>query len=88
MGGTGDFGRMTAPVKHVSARVSALPEPKLVSLLDTPGSPYADSPAGWWDEYGGALDARSGVAYLPPGSPKPPYVFPPCAMCARREVAA
>jgi hypothetical protein len=68
---------MTAPVKRVRARLSALPEPELITLLDDPDSPYANSPVGWWTEYGGALDVRSGVAYFPPGS-SPPCSLPDC----------
>lgn len=78
---------MTAPAKRLSARTSALPEPELITLLDDPDSPYANSPVGWWTEHGGALDVKSGVVYLPPGSPRPPYVFPPCVTCERRQVA-
>lgn len=33
---------------------------------------YEGSPQGWWTEYGGALDVRSGVVSLPG-----PY-HPPC----------
>jgi hypothetical protein len=29
------------------------------------GTPYVGSPDGWWTEYGGALDVRSGVVYIP-----------------------
>jgi hypothetical protein len=29
------------------------------------GAPYADSPEGWWMEYGGALDVTSGVVHFP-----------------------
>lgn len=63
---------MTAPVKPARVRVSALPAPELVSLVDDPAGPYAGSPKGWWTEYGGALDAESGVVYLPGPN------FPPC----------
>ncbi|MEU1948082.1 hypothetical protein ABZ554_37960 [Streptomyces sp. NPDC020125] len=50
--------------------------------------PYADTPyegsrAGWWTEYGGALDARSGVVFIPPGADLPPCPFP-CAQCRER----
>lgn len=74
-------------MKPQKPRTCPLAEPKLVSLIDTPGSPYAGSPAGWWSQYGGALDVASGVVYLPPGAPKPPYVFPPCVTCSQRGVA-
>lgn len=60
---------MSVPVKPQKHRTRPLPPPKLVSLIDSPGSPYADSPAGWWDQYGGAV-AR-GVVYLP-GPTHPP----------------
>lgn len=62
---------MSAPVKPQERRTRPLPPPKLVSLIDGPGSPYADSPGGWWDQYGGALDVASGVVYLP-GPTHPP----------------
>ena len=71
---------MTAPAKRASARVSALPEPKLVSLIDDPTGPYADSPEGWWKPYGGALDIRSGVVYIPPSAALPACPFP-CQRC-------
>jgi hypothetical protein len=74
---------MTAPARRVRARVSPLPAPELVSLIDDPTGPYADSPDGWWTEYGGALDIRSGVVYLP--GPK----SPPCPLtCPRRKGAS
>lgn len=71
---------MTAPVRRGRARTHALPEPELVNLIDDPDGPYADSPEGWWTEYGGALDVRSGVVYLPPGRDTPPCPFP-CELC-------
>lgn len=68
---------MTAPVKRASTRLSVLPDPELVSLVDDPTGPYADSPDDWWTEYGGALDIRSGVVYLPgPKSPPCPLTCP------------
>lgn len=72
---------MTAPAKRASARLSALPEPELVSLIDDPMGPYSGSPAGWWTEHGGALHVASGVIYFPPGS------APPCQLpdCTRHE---
>lgn len=44
------------------------------------GTPYENSPEGWWMERGGALDVASGVIYFPPGSnpPHPPF---PCRKC-------
>lgn len=68
---------MTAPVKRVSARLSALPDPELVSLIDDPTGPYAASPDGWWTDHGGALDVASGVVYFPPGC-APPCQLPAC----------
>lgn len=68
---------MTAPVQRARVRVSALPAPELISLVDDPAGPYADSPEGWWTEYGGALDTESGVVYLPgPSSPPCPLPCP------------
>jgi hypothetical protein len=72
---------MTAPAKRLGARTSALPEPELITLIDDPTGPYADSPEGWWTEYGGALDVRSGVVYLPPGGKRPPCSIPSCSRC-------
>jgi hypothetical protein len=43
-------------------------------------TPYANSPEGWWTAFGGALDVRSGVVYIPPGKGLPPCPFP-CATC-------
>ena len=63
---------MTALVNRTRVRVSALPAPELVSLIDDPAGRYAGSPKGWWTEYGGALDAESRVVYLPGTN------FPPC----------
>lgn len=62
------------------------PAPKAVPgcarLIDSPGSPYADSPAGWWDQYGGAFDRRSGVVYLPgPTHPPSPFHDDDCPNC-------
>ncbi|WP_175499846.1 MULTISPECIES: hypothetical protein [unclassified Streptomyces] len=50
-----------------------LPAPELMSLLDSSDSPYRDSPEGWWTEYGGAQDLRSGVVYFPPGTTPPKF---------------
>ncbi|MGW2860809.1 hypothetical protein [Streptomyces sp. NPDC001205] len=33
--------------------------------MDDPDGPYADSTEGWWTQYGGALNVRSGVVYIP-----------------------
>jgi hypothetical protein len=55
---------------------SQLPPPELVDLI---GHAYADSPSGWWTQYGGALDAASGVVYLPPGSGAP-CALPECRL--------
>ncbi|BCM65781.1 hypothetical protein EASAB2608_01115 [Streptomyces sp. EAS-AB2608] len=38
----------------------------LVDLTQDPDGPYANSPEGWWTQYGGALNQRSGVVYIPP----------------------
>ncbi|MFJ4768352.1 hypothetical protein ACIP88_04410 [Streptomyces uncialis] len=48
------------------------------------GTPYENSPTGWWTEYGGALDPESGVVYLPRGADPPKCPFP-CHLCDRRE---
>lgn len=71
---------MTAPVRRACIRVSALPAPELVSLVEDPAGPYAGSPEGWWTEYGGALDTESGVVYLP-GPNSPPCPLP----CLRQQ---
>jgi hypothetical protein len=77
---------MSAPAKRVSGRVSALPEPELISLVDDPAGPYVDSPEGWWTEYGGTRDEVSGVIAFPPNS-LPACSFP-CSLCdAKREGA-
>jgi len=68
---------VTAPAKRLSARLSALPDPELVSLIDDPTGPYSGSPEGWWTLYGGALNVASGVVYFPPGS-APPCQLPAC----------
>lgn len=44
------------------------------------GTPYEGSSEGWWTQYGGALDVRSGVVFVPPGADLPPCLFP-CARC-------
>lgn len=44
------------------------------------GTPYEDSPEGWWTAFGGALDVNSGVVHIPPGRKLPPCPFP-CATC-------
>jgi hypothetical protein len=71
---------MTAPAKRVSVRLSALPEPELVSLIGDPSGPYANSPDGWWTEPGGALDSASGAVYFPPTAQLPACPFP-CSTC-------
>ncbi|MGK5547660.1 hypothetical protein ACSNOH_23415 [Streptomyces sp. URMC 127] len=50
----------------------------LVDLTQDPDGPYADSPEGWWTQYGGALDKRSGVVYIPQhrGHELPRKVYP------------
>jgi hypothetical protein len=77
---------MTAPQKRLSARVSALPAPELVSLPDTPAEAQTVIPAPWWAEYGGTRDAASGVIAFPPRS-LPPCPFP-CERCQRRQEGA
>lgn len=47
------------------------------------GTPYEGSPDGWWTEYGGALDVKSGVVYLPPGSPHVPCKSQKCKQGCR-----
>jgi hypothetical protein len=70
---------MTSPAKRSCVRVSALPEPVLVSLVDDHTGSYADFPDGWWTEYGGAVDTASGVVYLPgPKYPPCPFTCPRC----------
>lgn len=66
---------MTAPARVHKRRTRPLPAPELVSLADDPEGPYADSEEGWWTEYGGARDPRSGVVYIPSGGKRPPYPF-------------
>jgi hypothetical protein len=74
---------LSAPARVRRRREAELPAPELVSLIDDPEGPYADSPEGWWTEYGGALDSRSGVVYLPPGAARRPRAFP-CAECTAK----
>lgn len=76
---------MTTPAKRVSARLSALPAPELVSLPDGPVDPQTAMQAPWWTEYGGTLDESTGVIAFPPRS-LPPCPFP-CALCERQEGA-
>ncbi|MBT2397942.1 hypothetical protein [Streptomyces sp. ISL-100] len=47
------------------------------------GTPYENSPEGWWTPHGGALDVRSGVVYFPPGSNPPRSRF--CPLCRKRR---
>jgi hypothetical protein len=78
---------MSSPVCH-SGAVRGLSRPRSqVSPVGDPGGPYADSPAGWWGQYGGALDRASGVAYLP-GPTHPPSTFHPedCPNCVPRGI--
>ncbi|GGW18669.1 hypothetical protein GCM10018980_58550 [Streptomyces capoamus] len=74
---------MTVPQKPADARVSALPAPELVSLVEGSERP-ADGD--WWAQYGGTLDPASGVIAFPPKS-LPPCPFP-CELCARRREGA
>ncbi|GAU69926.1 hypothetical protein SSP35_15_00810 [Streptomyces sp. NBRC 110611] len=69
---------MVAPARLQRRPAPPLPPPKLVSLIDAPDGPYADSPPGWWDEYGGARDPVSGVVYIPQGNPTPPCRIAGC----------
>lgn len=71
---------MTAPARVHRQREESLQAPELVTLLKDADGPYADSPEGWWTEYGGALDIRSGVVSFPPNVEPPPCPFP-CALC-------
>lgn len=64
--------------------LSLLPAPELVSLIDDPDGPYADSPGGWWTKYGGVADAHSGVIYIPQEADRPPCRFP-CDLCAEQR---
>ncbi|MFD6419886.1 hypothetical protein [Streptomyces sp. NPDC060194] len=48
-------------------------------IIDDPDGPYANSPAGWWTAYGGALHVPTGNLYFPPGT-HPPCPFP-CRTC-------
>lgn len=76
---------MTAtPARRQQRLTCPLPAPQLVSLLDDPRGPYTDSPAGWWDQYGGALNVASGVVYLPgPTHPPSPLHSDDCPNCVR-----
>ncbi|CAL2059365.1 conserved protein of unknown function [Streptomyces murinus] len=67
---------MSAPARPQRRAEGPLPVPELVTLLDGPTGPYVDTPEGWWTEYGGALDVRSGVVYIPKGADRP--ALPPC----------
>ncbi len=44
------------------------------------GTPYAESPDGWWTKYGGAKDVVSGVVFIPRGADLHPCPHP-CAYC-------
>ncbi len=78
---------MSTPEKRVSARVSALPAPELVSLPDDPLNGQEAIPAPWWTEYGGTLDPVSGVIAFPPRALPPCPLYPECSHCARQEGA-
>lgn len=58
--------------------VPAVEKPTVVPFA---GTPYEGSPEGWWTEYGGALDVKSGVVHIPPGS-NPPH-SPSCRLCRK-----
>ncbi|MHC0429255.1 hypothetical protein ACX6XY_03575 [Streptomyces sp. O3] len=46
------------------------------------GTAYENSPPGWWDQYGGALDVASGVVFLPgPFHPPSPFHADDCPNC-------
>lgn len=49
------------------------------------GTPYENSPEGWWTEYGGALDVKSGVVYFPPGSKHVPCRWESCKRGCRDQ---
>lgn len=72
----------TTPARRHRRPACPLPAPQLVSLIDNPDGPYAESPPGWWDQYGGALNIASGVVYLP-GPTQPPSPLHPedCPNC-------
>jgi hypothetical protein len=72
-----------APQRRVSARVSALPAPELVSLPDGPIDPQTAVQAPWWAEYGGVLDASGTVRF--PRHALPRCRFDPCPVCDRRR---
>lgn len=77
---------MTAtPARRQQRPMCPLPAPQLVSLIDDPGGPCADSPPGWWNQYGGALNVASRVICLP-GPTYPPSPFHPgdCPNCIPR----
>ncbi|MEU9388700.1 hypothetical protein AB0D86_01705 [Streptomyces sp. NPDC048324] len=48
-------------------------------------TPYENSPEGWWTEYGGALDVKSGVVYFPPGSKHVPCPWEDCKHGCREK---
>ncbi|GLV78218.1 hypothetical protein Shyhy02_62180 [Streptomyces hygroscopicus subsp. hygroscopicus] len=74
---------MTAPARLHRQGPTRLPAPELVTLIDDPDGPYANSPEGWWTQRGGALDVRSGVVYIPP------LLQPaPLAVCRRCRAAS
>lgn len=78
---------MTAtPTRRQQRPTCPLLAPRIVSLIDDTGGPYADSPPGWWNHYGGALNVASRVIYLS-GPTYPPSPFHPenCANCILRR---
>lgn len=77
---------MTAPANRVSARMSVLPGPELVSLSDGPAEPRTDVQSPWWEEYGGRLDPASGMVAFP-SYELPPCPVPNCPDCARNREA-
>lgn len=63
------------------------PEKPAVDLFT--GTPYEGSPEGWWTPYGGALDRKSGVVYLPgPYHPPSPFHTDECPNCVRLEASS
>ncbi len=79
---------MSAPtVRAQERRTRPLPPPELVSLIDDPDGPYAGSPAGWWTQYGGALDVTSGVVHLPGPTHPPNLRHHECRNCVPLERA-
>lgn len=63
-----------------TARTDADPLTGTPAPVDVRLRRVGSSPAGWWTRYGGALDVRSGVVFIPPGADLPPCPFP-CTRC-------